>query len=302
MTEQFRGATVADRPSFTVKTLLAPLLRHPRFAQVLKYTIYAALVINFLIYAYDDWLAFKGTLPADAPLSKVLERFATSIDMLAWLGLVFLFELETYTLSEKVLEGIVGKLLPALRLVCYLSIAYAVYGYLASTLDYYTTEVVPGLRDLCQLADQGRSLQTDVITYVEISRQNCASLAGSGEFVRVPAELAVVDRDMLNHLRWMGWIDVQNALVWLTVVFLIEVEIRLQAADRFSSRLLRTVRRAKTAFYGLLSLNLCIWVLNAYYIYAWDAFLWIYGFWAIELNLAEWELDRTSVLAGEQEA
>lgn len=79
-------------------------------------------------------------------------------------------------------------------------------------------------------------------------------------------------------------------------MFLIEFEVRMQAADRFDSRSLKPVRQSKTFFYGVLIINALIWATTSYPIYAWDAFLWIFGFWAIELNLAEWEQERTQAL------
>jgi hypothetical protein len=42
--------------------------------------------------------------------------------------------------------------------------------------------------------------------------------------------------------------------------------------------------------------NGVVWAFGGYGLFAWDAFLWIFGFWAIELNLAEWELDRVQEL------
>jgi hypothetical protein len=42
--------------------------------------------------------------------------------------------------------------------------------------------------------------------------------------------------------------------------------------------------------------NGIIWLFGSYYLYTWDAFLWIFGFWAIELNLAEWEIERVHEL------
>jgi hypothetical protein len=41
-----------------------------------------------------------------------------------------------------------------------------------------------------------------------------------------------------------------------------------------------------------------IWLYYGYYTYTIDAFLWIFGFWAIELNLAEWEQERLEELSG----
>ncbi len=53
----------------------------------------------------------------------------------------------------------------------------------------------------------------------------------------------------------------------------------------------------KSLFYLVLIGVMLTWFFTGYYLYSWDAFLWIFGFWAIELNLAEWELERTGELA-----
>jgi hypothetical protein len=42
-----------------------------------------------------------------------------------------------------------------------------------------------------------------------------------------------------------------------------------------------------------------MWFFYGYALYTWDAFLWIFGFWAIELNLAEWEQERLKELSVE---
>ena len=285
------------RQSFTIEYLLAPLLAHPRATHILKFVVYGALVINCGIYTYDDWMAFRATLGPDAAFSEILEQFSTTIDTLAWLGLVFLFELETHALPDHLFKPWVTKLFMAVRLVCYISITYAAYGYTASTLSYYTSEPVTGVSDLCQLADQGESLQVDTITYVAISTENCEALSDASGFYRIPGEISVLDGPMLSHSIWFGWLDVQNAFIWLLVVFLIEIELGLQNADQFSGRPLRVVRQVKTVLYGILTLNIFLWGAYGYIVYAWDAFLWIFGFWAIELNFAEWEMERQSELA-----
>ena len=285
------------KPAFTVKNLLTPLLAHPRVAHLLKYTVYAALVVNFGIYAYDDWMAYRAALGPGAPFLEIMEQFATTIDTAAWLGLVFLFELETHALPDHLFMPWVSRLLIAARLVCYVAITYGAYGYTASTLSYYTSEPVTGVSELCQLAGQGQSLQLDTISYVAITTDNCATLADASDFHRVPNEISVIDGPTLTHVKWMGWVDVENAFLWLLVVFLIEIELRLQAADQFSGRPLQAVRQAKTALYLLLILNIFLWGADGYIVYAWDAFLWIFGFWAIELNFAEWELERQAELA-----
>jgi hypothetical protein len=295
------GATTPNR-GFTVKSFLVPLLMRPRIAKIIKYTVYFSLIVNFGFYFNDDYLAFHAALPENAPLADIMQQFTTSIDMAAWIGLVFLFELETYALSDEAFEGWVTKALHAGRLVCYISIAYAAYGYTAESLENFDVSSVDEITDICQLADQGTSLQMDVIAYVEITSDNCAELSNDSEFYRISDEVSIIDASTLPHVQWMGWIDIDNAYVWIIVVLLIELEVWLQATDRFASRALRVVRQTKSIFYLVLIGNGVVWALTGYVLYVWDAFLWIFGFWAIELNLAEWEQDRVRELGAAQTA
>ncbi len=282
---------------FTIKSLLVPLLRRPRVAQVVKWTVYLALILNTGVYFYDDWMVYKSVLAPGAPWADRFEQFATTIDMFAWLGLVFLFELETYALPDEAFKEWVTRSIHVVRLACYLGIAYAAYGYTINTLDYYNYDEVSGLTDLCQIADQGRSLQLDVVTYEPITAENCANFSAAAPYFEFVGELSVIDTPGLDHSRALGGVDIANAFVWLIVVFLIEIEVRMQAADRFGGGALKPVRILKTIFYGELIINAIIWLATGYPMYAWDAFLWIFGFWAIELNLAEWEQERTQELA-----
>ncbi len=268
----------------------------PRVAQLIKWTVYIALIINFGVYVYDDWMAYQRALAPGAPWSDIFEQFATTIDVAAWLGLVFLFELETYTLPDEAFKGGVTKTIHAVRVVCYIGIGYAAYGYTVNTLDYYDYVEVAEVTDLCQIAGQGKSLQLDVIAYEPITADNCGSISAGAPYYQKAGEMSVIDVPALEHVQDLSWVDVANAFVWLIVVFLIEIEIRMQAADRFGSRILKPVRILKTVFYGELIINAVIWGATGYPMYAWDAFLWIFGFWAIELNLAEWEQERTQEL------
>ncbi|MFQ5983339.1 MAG: hypothetical protein ACE5KS_08195 [Woeseiaceae bacterium] len=283
--------------AFTIKSLLVPLLTRPRVAQLIKWTVYLALLVNFGIYIYDDWWAYKNAVAPDAPWSEIFEQFSTTIDMAAWLGLVFLFELETYALPDEAFKTWVTRTIHAARIVCYLAVFYAAYGYTAIAFDYYDLTDLPELTHLCQVADQGTSLQLDTVRYSKVTSENCAHISAGAPFYRTGEDVSIIDAPTLAHVQWQSWVDVVNAYVWLIVVFLIEVEVRIQSADRFGSRSLKAVRQSKTAFYGVLIINGFIWAVSGYPMYAWDAFLWIFGFWAIELNLAEWEQERARELA-----
>ena len=283
--------------AFTIKSFLVPLLTRPRVAQFVKWSVYTLLTLNFFFYFYDDLLVYKATVSDDTPWWELIETFATTIDMAAWLGLVFLFELETYSLSDEAYEGFTPWVLLFFRVICYLLIFYAAYGYTAATLGNYDTSEVTGLTGLCEVADQGPSLQLNIIDYVEITSENCSEISVGPPFYRIGDDLSLIDEPVLDHVQKLGWLDISNSYAWLIVVFLIEMEVWLQAADRFGSRTLKLVRQAKTGFYGVLLLNVVIWGAGAYILYAYDSLLWIVGFWAIELNLAEWEQERVQELS-----
>lgn len=289
----------SPRGRFTVKALLVPLLTHPKFAHFIKYAVYLLLTVNFFVYALDDYHVYGASLSADTPISDIFLTFATTIDTAAWLGLVFLFELETYALSDASFEGGAPIFIHALRIICYVAIAYAAYGYTAETLENYDVVVLDDISNVCQVADKGIWLQVNSIDFEEITAENCSTLSDSSRFYRVAEDLSIVDEKTLPHIQWVGWVDVVNAYVWLIVVFLIEMEVWLQAQDRFFSRALPVVRTTSTFCYGILILNAIIWAFAGYDLYTWDSFLWIFGFWAIELNLAEWERDRTQQLQEE---
>lgn len=279
-----------------VNSFLIPFLTRPRIARFVKYSVYTALLINGGFYLTDDYLALQAALPDNAVWTDVLQRFATSVDTLAWLGLVFLFELETYALPDEAFKGWVPRALLAARVICYVFIAYAAYGYTAETLDNLDVRQIPAIANACQLADQGVFLQIDTVAYIEVTSADCAELSTDTAFYQIADDVSVIDASTLKHVQAMGWVDVINAGVWIVVVLLIELEVWLQAADRFSSRILAIARRTKAGLYLALILNGVIWAFTQYWLYAWDSFLWLFGFWAIELNLAEWQQDRVREL------
>ena len=296
MPETATKASSLNTP-FTIKSMLVPLLTHPRVAQFVKWSVYTLLTVNFFFYFHDDFTVYKAAVANDAPWSEFFVSFATSIDVVAWLGLVFILELETYVLSEEDYKGKLPWVLRMFRVLCYLLIFYAAYGYTQNTLDNYATSEVVGLTDLCQVADQGQSLQLNVIEFVEITSGNCSTISAGPPYYRIDINVSLIDAPTLDHVQKLGWPDVSNALAWLVIVFLIELEVWLQEADRFGSRALKLTRQVKTGFYLVLLLNVVIWTATGYGLWAYDSLLWIVGFWAIELNLAEWEQERVQELS-----
>ena len=51
---------------------------------------------------------------------------------------------------------------------------------------------------------------------------------------------------------------------------------------------IRIVTPAAKVFYAVLLGHAVFWAYVGHRVYGWDQFLWIAGFWAIELHLSEW--------------
>lgn len=280
---------------FSLKRILAPLLTRPKVALAVKCVVYGILLYNFNQFFQDNVSAYTNSLAADARLSDILETFSDTIDTLAWLGLVFLLELETNVLSDEVLDNWLGSLLRAVRFVCCVLIAYAAYGYTAEALSNFKYTERTDISTLCEVVDQDIALQTDSAKFSKITAENCQQLSANPPFMQIENKVSLIDARTLSWIQKVDFIDVVNAFFWLVVVALIEIEIRLQWSDQFGSKLQR-VQQVKFACYGVLWLCVFAWWYGGYVLYGVDALVWIAGFWAIELNLTQWEEERREEL------
>ena len=88
--------------------------------------------------------------------------------------------------------------------------------------------------------------------------------------------------------RELAWVDVIEAVTWLVIVLLIELLVRLQERGIAGGALLRSAIALKVAAYGLLWCAALYWAYRGHWLYVWDETLWILGFVAIDMHLAEW--------------
>lgn len=255
--------------------------------QFVKWTVYTILIVNFFFYVLDDMEAAEHSLNSDSTWIDWTTTFATTIDELAWFALLFLFELETYSLSDEAFEGIVGKLIHGVRIACYAFLAHTIYAYADGVLALEQAAPLAGITDLCQLAGQGMSY-TYNLAYNLVTEANCTSLSNGTQFFPVDSDILVTDAQGFSLSRELQWVDLTEASVWLLIVLLIELVIRLQERGMIGGPLLRTAGIAKVALYGVLVLVSIYWATLGHWLYAWDEFIWIAGFLAIEMNVAEW--------------
>lgn len=64
--------------------------------QRFKWTVYALLFFDFILYFIQDAQAARYTLDEGSSILEYASAYVTSIDLIAWFTMILLFELETF--------------------------------------------------------------------------------------------------------------------------------------------------------------------------------------------------------------
>jgi hypothetical protein len=265
--------------------------------QFFKYAVYVLLAMN-IYWFYDEERAAAVLQFADGISgADLIEAFSATIDTAAWVVLLLMFELETYVLEDRHFTRPVTWSLHGLRALCYAFIVYAFYGYIQNLTFLFETTALPGVSDVCALVPADWSWATTLDEYAAITAANCATLSDASVYYQFKDMPAVVDAQGLQDIRYLAWVDVINAGVWLLVVLILEIDVRLQEHGRFEGLALKASNAAKVVLYFLLFLAAIYWGFKGDFVDFWDAFLWLVAFVFIELNVFEWRQEEIAEAA-----
>ncbi|MBP6381987.1 MAG: hypothetical protein KBG29_06385 [Pseudomonadales bacterium] len=263
-------------------------LLHPhRLYALFKYAVYLALLWNVWLFFEEDWNASVVLLDTGSGLRRHIEVFAQTIDTVAWLLLLALFELETSVLPDSTLrQRRVQWTLHGIRGACALVILNSLAGYAGKFLGYLDAE--PLQAGACTLAQSGWFVLQALDDFGALDASNCAALGG-GELYRLRAENIVAPAAVLAQSRHLALLDVVNAAAWILVVLLLEAEVRLQVRNTLGGVLLRLGAALKSLVYAVLLCAALYWGFVGDFLDFWDAFLWLLAFVFIELNIFQWQ-------------
>ena len=253
--------------------------------QLIKWTVYSLLLLNWGYYAIEEIYISSHVLSQGGTFLQWTEEFATTIDEFAWFGLLFMFELETYSLDQAMEKPWVKWSVHGMRLVCYVFLAHTVYARITSMANVFAVEASPAITQLCQVVD----LEIDFgenFRYETVTSENCNSISTDSVFYMLEPTV-ITDSDGLSLEKKHVWVDFQDALMWLLVVWAIELAVWLQNRD-ITAGVLMVLSHAARLGYAMLLAHAAFWFWTGHWVWAWDQFLWIAGFWAIERNLSEW--------------
>jgi hypothetical protein len=253
--------------------------------QVVKWTVYTLLLLNWVLYISEDWQTALHTLGKNSSFLDWTSTFGTSLDLAAWFGLLFLWELETYILPDEAHTRFISWTFLVVRGICYVFLAHTVLSRADTLYKLSELEALPGVSSLCQLADQEISYAYNV-RYTLIDSTNCNSLSNGSEFYAIE-DTAVTDAPGFAMERRNAFVDLLDAVTWLLVMLTIEIAIWLQDREIIGGPVMLVSHLGK-GLYGVLFANAGYYAYAGHWLYCWDQLLWIGGFFAIEVNVSDW--------------
>ena len=257
--------------------------------EIIKLIVYSTLTINFVWYIGLDIEIAKHTLYEGSSLLERTGAFATSTDLAAWFVLLFLLELETYWLSDDSMSRRAWMVMRGVRGICILFLAHTLYAWGVNLIDIYGAVPVEGVNSLCALVDAEKSYTLN-LAYSEITAENCSTLSSANQFYFTDPRTLLIVQDSAGIVidKQLAWVDMLEASVWILIILNIELVIRIQDKNISSGRGLTLLANLKTALFTCLWIAVIYWSYRGHFMFAWDEFMWIAGFYVIDLNLSEW--------------
>lgn len=259
---------------------ITPFLKKYGYS-IFKYAVYLAVLSNVFFFLRKDLASAAHRFGAEFSLVQLFEAFTNTIDTAAWVILLLLFELVTFIIPKAKQTPWLNGVFSAISALCFIIIFNSFLGYCRSYYWLQHFSAVP-MADLCGLVGESWMVQLD--EFKTIQQETCASLAKGTSLYQHATKPIYTDNALLKEANWLASIDVLNALSWILVVVLLEIEVMFsyqKIAVTFS-------RFLKHSLYAVLLFCAIYWGVYGDFLEFWDAFLWIVAFVFIELNLLGW--------------
>ena len=98
----------------------------------------------------------------------------------------------------------------------------------------------------------------------------------------------VTHAEAIKFTQSQAWADMIEAVAWVLIILIIEVIIRIQDKNISAGKALVVLLRLKTILFIVLWTVALYWGFRGHYLFVWDEFMWIAGFYVIDMNLTKW--------------
>lgn len=261
-----------------------------RLFKTVKYLTFALLTLNIFLFFSQELESARHSLNRGFNLAQAVQLFSATLDTAAWVLLLLLFELETAIIPDQHLVGWTKRSIHGVRLVCGAAIVSAWFGYVGEWQVFLGA--LPASAAACDLVGGDWSVLLDIDEFVPLSAKNCVLLpsdtvqvSGLEQVLAAPAAFASAAE--------LALVDVINAGAWILVVVVLEIEVRQQLRGGMPERWKALMGWSKVAIYSTLALAAIYWGIEGDFLDFWDAALWLFAFVFIEMNVFDWQFERS---------
>lgn len=258
-----------------------------------KYLTYVLLSFNVYLFLEEELVSAAHSGLANLDPAALVQLFSATLDTAAWVLLLLLFELETAVIPDSRLVGGTKLVIHGVRFVCGAAIVSAFLGYVGEWEVFLAATSLPV--PACDLVGQGWSVLEDFDAFAPLTLENCA------QYGRDTLQVTALRQVMASPLAFtsahdLALLDVVNAGAWILIVIALEIEVRLQLRGGVPPRAQWFMNAIKIGLYLVLTVAAVYWGFEGEFLDFWDAALWLFAFFFIEMNVFEWtrELDKQS--------
>ena len=252
-----------------------------------KYLTYTLLSLNIWLFFSEELNSARFAIETGEEVALGVQLFSATLDTLAWVILLLLFELETAVIPDERLRGTIRFGIHGVRMVCTAAIVMAFLGYLGEWLTLLPSEALSG--DACSSVLESWSVMTKLDDFTPLTAENCGQFGTDTRIVTGLDQVIASSAGLLEGQR-LALVDVINSAAWILVVILLEIEVRaLNRSGGASMPMSQVATFAKAVLYVTLVAAAIYWGFKGNFLDFWDAALWLFAFVFIELNVFEWQ-------------
>ena len=252
-----------------------------------KYLTYALLSLNIWLFLAEEIDSARFAIASGEDVVMGVQLFSATLDTLAWVILLLLFELETAVIPDDRLKGPLRFAIHGVRMLCTAAIVMAFLGYFGEWRTLLPSELLAG--EACARVAEGWSYMVKLDDFVPLTAENCGQFGGDTRLVTGLDGVIASPAGLLEGQR-LALVDVINSAAWILVVILLEIEVRLLTRWGGGSRpMARLANSLKVLLYTTLVVAAIYWGFKGDFLDFWDAALWLFAFVFIELNVFEWQ-------------
>ena len=109
-----------------------------------KYLTYALLSLNIWLFFSEELNSARFAIETGEEVALGVQLFSATLDTLAWVILLLLFELETAVIPDERLRGKIRFGIHGVRMLCTAAIVMAFLGYFGEWLTLLPSELLSG--------------------------------------------------------------------------------------------------------------------------------------------------------------